>query len=58
MKTQFIRFLDVFAVGPMMIFAATEKEKTPLMRVGLVAVGLLTIIYNAQNFIITQKRQR
>lgn len=58
MKPQFIRFLDVFAIGPMMIFAATEKEKSPAMKTGLVVVGLLTIIYNAQNFIITQKRQK
>lgn len=51
MKPNFIRFLDVFAVGPMMIYSATEQNKSPAMRAGLVIVGLLTIIYNAQNFI-------
>ena len=51
MKSQFIRFLDVFAVGPM-IYSATEQKKSPAIRAGLVIVGLFTIIYNAQNFII------
>ena len=56
MKTQFIRLLYVFVVGPMMIYSATEKEKSPAMKVGLVIVGLLTIIYNAKNFIESRKR--
>lgn len=55
MKPQFIRFLDVFAIGPMMIYSATKQQKSPAMRVGLVVVGLLTIIYNAQNFISSRK---
>lgn len=55
MKTNFIRFLDVFAIGPMMIYSAVES-KNPVLRTGLVIVGLFTIVYNAQNFIESRKR--
>ena len=56
MKTQLIRFLDVFTVGPLMIYSATQEKKNPVVRTGLVLLGLVTIIYNAQNFIIRAKR--
>jgi hypothetical protein len=57
-KSNLVRLIDVFAIGPMMIYSATEQNKSPAMRAGLVIIGLFTIIYNAQNFIIRAKRQR
>lgn len=53
MKTQFIRLLDVFFIGPLMIwfalYASIDPNSTPAIL--LIVTGIATIIYNGLNFI-------
>lgn len=45
-KSQVVRLLDVLFVGPWMIRAAIRGNDTVLL-----SLGLLTIIYNGQNYL-------
>lgn len=49
-KTQFIRLIDIFVLGPFMIVAA-GKQKEKYFRAGLALGGLATILYNARNYL-------
>lgn len=56
-KTQYIRLLDVFAIGPVMIFAAYKGTTLPTWtRVFLGLTGGATILYNGLNYLEQQKR--
>lgn len=48
---QKVRLLDVFAIGPFLIYAGTRKELPNWVRSGLFIVGIGTIIYNGQNYL-------
>lgn len=52
-KSQWVRLLDVFVVGPFMIYYAilTAREVGLEMAMGLFVVGVLTIVYNGVNYI-------
>lgn len=49
-KTQFIRLLDVFLIGPFMIYAGM-KSKDTLIKGGLITTGLATIAFNGTNYL-------
>lgn len=55
MKTQAIRLLDVFAIGPVMIVSAWTIWKAIRDRdllAGVLAVfGVSTVLYNARNYL-------
>ncbi len=56
-KTQGIRLLDVFAIGPVMIFAAYKGTTLPTWaRVFLGLTGGATILYNGLNYVEQEKR--
>lgn len=55
MKTQSIRILDVFLIGPLMILAGMNKKPKPALQKSMIALGFLTIIYNAKNFLKHEK---
>jgi len=56
-KTQAIRVLDVVAIGPAMIWAGYKGTTLhPGLRAFLGITGVLTILYNGQNFL-EQRRQ-
>lgn len=57
-KTQRTRLLDVFIYGPFMIFYALSPwaPTIPLLRIGLAALGVGTILYNAKNYAMTARR--
>lgn len=59
-KAQPIRLLDVFVVGPLMIYGGRALQpKEELAGKGLVALGLLTIVYNGMNWLrVRQERKR
>ena len=49
-KTQHIRMIDVFVLGPLMIYAATlVPKKHGTVRLALGLFGASTIVYNWQN---------
>jgi hypothetical protein len=52
-KTQVIRLLDVFGIGPLMIYAGMkcEDELPKWARFALVASGVATIGYNGMNYL-------
>ena len=52
-KTQAIRLLDIFGIGPLMIYAGmkAENDLPNWVRFGLVASGIATIGYNGMNYL-------
>lgn len=53
-KSQLIRLLDVYAVGPYLLQAA-RIVKSKKIRVGLVILGLATMFYNGRNYNLTKE---
>ena len=52
MKTQTIRLLDVFFIGPVMIYGGRKlAEREPWVGHTLTVLGIATIIYNGKNYL-------
>jgi hypothetical protein len=49
-KSQFVRMVDVFLLGPFMIYAGT-KLPTRIMQSTMILAGVLTITYNLNNYL-------
>lgn len=45
-----VRILDVFVVGPSMIYGGQKLGKSPMGRL-LTGLGIATIVYNGANFL-------
>ena len=54
MKTQTVRLLDVFALGPFMVWAA-QQVRPPWARDMLVVSGVLTMLYNGANYLTARR---
>lgn len=55
---QKIRIIDVFAVGPGLIYAGVSCEKiNSLIRLFLIGTGIATIIFNGSNYMKIKKEQ-
>ena len=52
-KSQWVRLLDVFILGPFMIWYAlsTWTAVEPAVAAGLLVGGVLTIVYNGANWL-------
>ena len=51
-KSQPIRLLDMFVIGPLMIAGAVAtRARVPIVAYPLAAFGVTTIIYNAINYV-------
>lgn len=51
-KPQVVRLLDVWFIGPFLIYAAVVPRKfRPVERWTLGTLGVLTILYNARNYV-------
>lgn len=50
MKSQTVRLVDVFALGPFMVWAASRSSLPPWARSVLALSGVATIVYNAHNY--------
>lgn len=59
-KAQPIRLLDVFVIGPLMVYAGRKLAKSEwLAGNGLAAMGVLTVLYNGKNYLrIEEERKR
>jgi len=53
-KSQDVRLLDVFVIGPFLVWAATQT-KSDVTKAGLFTIGFATILYNARNYIATKE---
>lgn len=59
MKTQTIRLVDVFVLGPGMIaYAAKWKDPPQWARIALALTGVATIIYNGRNYMRVGRKQK
>jgi len=54
-EKQVVRVIDVFVLGPFLIYVSTIKSLPKHIRVMLLLIGILTIIYNGNNYIKTIK---
>jgi len=53
MKAQNIRLLDVFVIGPVMVYATTQLgESNKTLGALLKIFGVATIVYNGRNYLI------
>jgi len=50
-KTQQIRLLDVFAVGPFMVWFGSAAKGPEWAKVAMIVLGALTITYNGANYL-------
>lgn len=55
MKTQTIRLIDIFAIGPMMIWFSNSKDYPEIAKGFMLAAGIATILYNGMNYLEIQK---
>jgi len=56
-KTQFIRLLDVFVFGPLMIASAID-QRSQYFRLALMVIGAGTIFYNGANYLSNVQREK
>jgi hypothetical protein len=57
-KTQEVRLLDVFALGPFMMWYALRSENEPnWARMMLAFSGLMTSVYNGANYLRIKRQQ-
>ena len=55
---QGVRLLDVFLIGPGMIYAGIRcKNMNNIVRLFLIGSGVATIIFNGSNFLTIQKNK-
>lgn len=58
-KPQTIRLADVLLIGPLMIWGGIHSRKRNVLAGSLLAfLGVSTIFYNAENYLLERERQR
>lgn len=51
-KSQWIRLVDVFALGPFMVYIGVkESNLNEMERWGIILAGIGTIVYNGRNYL-------
>jgi hypothetical protein len=56
-KTQAVRLIDVFVLGPAMIYSAMDRTPPKLLRSFIMLVGVGTVLYNLSNYLEQEKRK-
>lgn len=52
MKSQTVRLIDVFALGPLMVYVGARAVGVPFWaRAALAVSGVLTVTYNGKNYL-------
>ena len=55
MKSQRVRLVDVFALGPFMVwYGLTTKRPPGWARTLMVVAGVATVLYNARNYLLVE----
>lgn len=57
-KSQSVRFLDVFFVGPLIIYAGAKGKHEDFIKALLIMTGILTITYNGKNYLLNVKEDQ
>jgi hypothetical protein len=55
-KTQTVRLIDVFILGPFMIWAGMQLQND-FAKVAMIGSGLATMYYNGNNYLIRRNQQ-
>ena len=48
---QDIRLIDVFMISPFLIYVGMQKSLANPIRIGLVGIGVATLLYNGYNYL-------
>lgn len=56
-KSQTVRLIDVFALGPFMIWFGLKSDAPDWARYIMIGSGVATIIYNGNNYIHNLRRE-
>ncbi len=56
-KAQPVRMADVLVFGPLMIYSGLGKATPQWVRVGMVIIGVGTILYNLSNYFAVERRK-
>lgn len=56
-KAQGVRLADVAVFGPLMIYSGLGRNPPGWVRLGLIVIGVGTILYNLQNYLTVQSRR-
>lgn len=51
MDVQNVRLVDVFVIAPFLIYVGSNKTLSNPIRFGLWAIGIATLMYNADNYL-------
>jgi hypothetical protein len=58
-KAQWVRVLDVFVIGPLMVAGGMSlTKKAPFWGVALGAMGIGTVLFNARNWLLVEQAKR
>jgi hypothetical protein len=57
-KAQPVRIADMLVFGPMMIYAGLGRATPKWVKVGMVIIGVGTIVYNLSNYFEVETRKR
>jgi len=50
-KPQIVRLVDIFVIGPLLIWAGGQEKPLPVgVKNLLITLGIVTVIYNLKNF--------
>jgi hypothetical protein len=49
-EAQYVRLIDVFIYGPFLIILGLGFDKQPIIKYGLLWIGVTTISYNLKNY--------
>jgi hypothetical protein len=55
LNVQDIRLIDVFIIAPFLLYVSSKKELSPMVRLTLLTFGSLTLLYNANNYLINKQ---
>lgn len=55
LNVQDIRLIDVFIIAPFLLYVSSKKELSPMVRLTLFTFGSLTMLYNANNYLINKQ---
>ena len=58
MKGQTVRLLDVYAIGPLMMYSGARARMHPALKASMIAFGAATIVYNGLNYLAVEREKR
>ena len=57
-KTPGVRLVDIFVLGPAMVYSSMDRRPPKLLRAFMMAVGIGTILHNASAYIEQNKAKK